>query len=437
MRARVGLGLNVKRWQYAAATLGWPDVRGRWTLVAAILIDSLGTGLFLPFALIYPTVVAHIPLGVTGAMLSLATLVALPIPLLIGVVVDNLGVRFPIIAANLLQAAGFAGYLMLMHPWYLFVCALCVAVGNQAYWAANGAFLAAVAQPAQRARWFALQGACRTAGIGIGTAIASVAATALSGGGYRLLAVLNAASFVAAAVLSARVSVSSIAHTSEAVPAHRRQWLGYSHYAPILRDRPFLGFTATNVAFSLCVLSFSLAFPVFVLGSLHLRPWIVGALFTMNTALVATTQTVVAKWLVTYRRTRALACAAGLFGAGFVTLALVSCLVGPRGNAGGLVMVGLIASTGTYTLAELVMAPLKNALVADAAPEESRGRYVAFYHLSWSMASAAAPALLTALLARGPLMLWSALTAVAVLAALALARLDVLLPERAIRGTPS
>jgi MFS family permease len=425
----------------ARVALGMPDVRGRRSLVAAILIDSLGTGLFLPFAVIYPTVVAHIPLSVTGAMLSLATLCALPIPLLAGLIVDHMGARVPIVAANLAQAVGFASYLAIARPWHLFACALCVAIGNQAYWAANGAFLSAVARPAERTRWFALQGACRGAGLGAGTAAAGLAAATLaSGQGYRLLAALNAVSFVVAAALSVRVPIipaTADTHTDRGGRARPRRWAALGGYRPILRDGPFLGFTATNVAFSLCVLSFALVLPPFVLGTLRQPPWVVGMLFTLNTVAVATMQTAVTAWIAHFRRTRAIACAAGLFGLAFIALALVSRLV-PRppeahSEARGWVVASLLAAMGLYTLAELVMAPLKNALVADAAPEASRGRYLAFYHLSWSLASTAAPALLTSLLALGALALWPALAAVALLAALALLRLDALLPAHAVR----
>jgi MFS family permease len=429
--------MKVARWNRWRIPLGLPDMRGQRALVAALLIDSLGTGLFLPFAVIYPTAVARIPLSATGAMLSLATLVALPIPLLTGVMVDRLGARMPTVVASLLQAAGFAGYLAIARPWHLFACALCVAIGNQAYWAANGAFLASVAKPGERARWFALQGACRSAGLGAGSALAGVAAGALVGGrGFRLLATLNAVSFLVAATLSARVSGHSVARGAPPGSLRSHQQAPDAGYGPILRDHPFLGFTATNVAFSLCVLSFSLILPTFVLVTLRQPSWVVGLLFTVNTALVATTQTTVTYWTARFRRTRALACAAGLFGLSFALLALLSRLVGRHDAMPGWPLMALIAATGLYTLAELVMAPLKNALVADAATDDLRGRYLAFYHLSWSVASTIAPALLTALFARGAWTLWLALATLATVAALALLRLDTLLPVQAVGGAP-
>ncbi len=454
--------------------LGLPDLHGRHGLVAAILIDNVGTGLFLPFAVIYATLVAHISLSVTGLLLSLATVVALPVAPIVGIFADRFGAQRFVVAGNVLQGVGFAGYPLITHPWHLFLCALSVAIGNQMYWATNGAFLAQVAQAAERDRWFALQGACRSAGLGGGAALAGGAVAVLGVSGYSWLAVLNAVSFVAAAGLIARVRIIGLARfggddagdavearkrDAEAVqagPARRQVQLQRANangvlasesaaaeadaegrgYWQVLRDGPFLGFTATNVAFSLIVLSTSLTLPVYVVGVLHQPTWVVGALFGMNTSLVALAQTVVVGWIERYRRTRALAFAAGLFGCYFLMLA------GLAGLSPGVaapvsrhwIFAGLVVAMGVYTLAVLVMAPLKNALVADAAPDALRGRYVAFYHLSWSVASATAPALLTGLLAAGPLWLWLTLVAVSCAAVLALWLLDTRLPERATQA---
>jgi MFS family permease len=418
--------------------LGLPELHRRRGLVAAILVDSFGTGLFLPFAVIYATQVAHIPLSVTGCILSLAATVALLVAPVAGILADRWGARRLVVAGNLLQAAGFAGYLIIAHSWQLFLFALSVSVGNQSFWAANGAFLAQVAQPAERDRWFALQGACRSAGLGGGAALAGVAVAAVGVSGYPWLAALNALSFVVAATLIARVRIAPIDREPTSDEARARPGMlhvisswdagGYRH---VLGDWPFLGFTATNVGFSLIVLSSTLALPVYVVGVLHQPAWVVGLLFTMNTVLVALAQMAVVGWIEKYRRTRALAFAASLFGMSFLVLASLSYLPPAHLASGGWTLGGLIVAMGVYTLAELVMAPLKNALVADAAPDALRGRYVAFYHLSWSVASAGAPVLLMGLLAEGPLWLWLTLVAISGLATLALVRLGPFLPERA------
>ncbi len=432
--------------------LGLPNLRGRRGLVSAILIDSFGSGIFLPFAVLYATVVARIPIATTGLILSLCAACALPTAPVAGTLVDRFGAQRLVIAAQLIQAAGFAGYPFITTPIALFACGFAVAVGNQAYFAANGAFVAQLAPPDQRARWFALLGACRSAGLGAGAPLSGLALIFARGDGYRLLAGANALSFIVAAALIARVALPeksgmgvapTPAGSSGSARSMEDSLLGrvvgvvraFGGYRPVLRDTPVLGFTATNVAFSLIVISFSIVLPLYILGPLHLPIWAPGAVFGLNTALVVVAQTSFARWIERYRRTRALAFSAGLFAIALLLLSGLAYLSRRAAGLGRWTLLGLVIALLIYTAAELVMAPLKNALIADAAPDALRGRYLAFYHLSWSAASTIGPAALTALFALGAGWVWLALTGVALSALVALCRLDSALPLHAVRAS--
>lgn len=435
--------------------LGLPDLRGRLGLLCAVLIDSLGSGIFLPFAVLCATALAHISIAMTGIILSLCAACALPAAPIAGALADRLGAQRVIVGAQLLLATGFAGYLVIATPLALFACGFAVAVGSQAYFATNPAFVARLSPPDQRARWYALLGACRSAGLGVGAAFSALLLTLASSAGYRLIAVANALSFLVAACLIARVTMPPVSaseserapHTAAPVRSVRsgarfwRDWRAskaLGGYQLVLRDGPFLGFTATNVGFSLIVLSFSVALPVYLVGALRLPLWAPGVVFGLNTALVVVAQTTIARWCERYRRTQALAFSAGMFALALVLLSGLAHLPHPpRGALGlsGWMLPGLIVATVVYTAAVLVMAPQKNALVADAAPDALRGRYVAFYHLSWAVASTVGPAALTALLALDSNWLWLSLIGVALVILLALWRLDHALPPYAIRAT--
>ncbi len=54
--------------------LGLPYMRGAVGYIAAVLIDALGSGLFLPLSLLYFQAVAHLPLGAIGLTRTVATL---------------------------------------------------------------------------------------------------------------------------------------------------------------------------------------------------------------------------------------------------------------------------------------------------------------------------------------------------------------------------
>lgn len=59
-------------------TLGLPNTKGRKPLIVAQVVDALGTGLFLPFAVVYFHAAKDIPLTTVGLMLSVGALLSLP-----------------------------------------------------------------------------------------------------------------------------------------------------------------------------------------------------------------------------------------------------------------------------------------------------------------------------------------------------------------------
>lgn len=70
---------------------GMPSVGPHRPLVAALGVDALGTGLFLPFALLYFTATTDLPLPRIGFALSLAAFVRLPATAASGVLLDRIG----------------------------------------------------------------------------------------------------------------------------------------------------------------------------------------------------------------------------------------------------------------------------------------------------------------------------------------------------------
>ena len=76
---------------------------------AANAIDALGSGIFVPVSLLY--FIATTPLSTVriGLALTLASLLSIPFGPPIGTLVDRFGARPVLLAANALQAVGFAG----------------------------------------------------------------------------------------------------------------------------------------------------------------------------------------------------------------------------------------------------------------------------------------------------------------------------------------
>src|SRR5690348_9305645 len=128
-----------------ARQLGLPRIRGSEGFLIAVFIDALGTGLFLPFSLLYFHVAAGLPLITVGFAASLATVFTLPIAPLTGSLVDRFGARYVVIASQLLQCAGFLGFLVVNSAPSMIAFALLTQVGQRMFWSSYFTLVAEIA----------------------------------------------------------------------------------------------------------------------------------------------------------------------------------------------------------------------------------------------------------------------------------------------------
>jgi hypothetical protein len=93
----------------------------------------------------------------------------------------------------------------------------------------------------------------------------------------------------------------------------------------------------------------------------------------------------------------------------------------------------LFGVTVVFAVAELISAPTSSALSAAASPEGMRGRYLATFQFSWSIASIVTPGLFTLLYATSAELPWLVVGCLAVAATAAVYKLEPHLPPQAIR----
>jgi MFS family permease len=412
--------------------LGLPNIVGRKRLAGALLIDSLGSGMFLPFAIVYFLRTTALPLTTVGLGLSIAAAAALPTSPLAGPAVDRLGPKRAVLASNLLQAAGFVGYLWVSSVWQLIAFALLINVGQNIYWTANGAVVAIAADAGERPRWFAMVRGLRNTGFGLGALLAALAVSIGSETGFRVLVVVNAASFVAsAAFISGWRPTTGPASEEEQARAPAGTGSRPVSYRSVLSDRPFMTLILANVLFVLSTLVITVALTVYVVDFLHQPGWMAGVLFAINTALVALTQTTITR--LTERRdpVTLLQLAAVLWGACFLIMWVASAV------SGVFVIVILLIDIVIYTAAEIVYSPTMSDMVVRFASASQRGRYFAVHQLSWSIPSTVAPAAFTWLMAREAGWLWIALAVSCVMILAILSRLVSVTPEARLSRRPA
>lgn len=397
------------------------NMRGAGRFVVAMLVDSLGSGLFVPFSLLYFHTVADLPLLTVGLVLTIASILSLPMTLVSGRIVDQVGSRRVLIISELLLATGFFSYLLVRSIPALFAAALLATAGDRIFWVAQPTVISELASANKQDHWYGLIGSVRMIGLALGGFLAGFIISFHSIIGYKVLAGADALSFLIVLALFLPYWRERKHHPIEKLPGP-----GPS-YKAILCDRPFLGVILSNVSFILCVFMLTIALPTYTIQALQAPGWIVGIVLALNTGLMAGGQLLFVRLLEPYRRTRILMIA-GLIWCGSSGL-LILALWTPQ----FLLIPFLIAIVCVYTVAELMHAPTANALVAQAGPVALRGRYIAAYQLSWGIGIALTPALFTLLFSLGPALPWIVLAGLTLISALVIRWLERWLPAQAVR----
>jgi MFS family permease len=379
------------------------SARSQPGLVGAFFIDAVGTGMFLPFSLLFFQATTPLPLARIGLGLSVAALVRIPVTIVAGPLTDRFGPRAAVIASQLLQAAGFAGYLFVHGFWQLVAAAVLVQIGNSIFWVAYAPLIFAVAGEGEREHWFALATALRTAGLAAGSVIAGAGVAVGGHGGYIGVAAANGASFILAAVLSARVRTGAAAPRQGAEPEAGSG----GGWKPMLRDHAFLGFVAINVGITFLALAIPLALPVFVVDNLGLPKWAPGVTLALNATLVAVSAPIVMSAVAGRRRSDVLIASQACAIVALAVFLLVHQL--PAGAAITLVLVAILP----LAACEVMQAAVVPAVVTESAPPGALGRYTSAYQVTFSIGDIIVPGVVAVALHAGAAALWLPLSAVA------------------------
>ncbi|WP_435224394.1 MFS transporter [Streptomyces sp. Tue6028] len=370
--------------------------------VAAIVVDSIGTGVFIPVSMLYFLATTSLTLMQVGAALTTAGLLALPAGPLVGGLVDRYGAKPVLQTANLAQALGFAGYLVVGQTWQIAVCAWLNSAGRAVFSGCYGVTVTALAAPGRREYWFGLLGSIRNIGYAVGGLLSAVAVSIGTPGVYAAIVVVNALSYLTAFVLMRAVPNSRPKTSQDAAGGWRR----------VLRDRRYLPLVGHQLCFAFSLFALNIAIPVYAVDVLGLPGWTAGAVFMLNTLMVGFGQGVVVGRLSGRVRSRVLVAAHACFAAGYLLF-----LAADRVTALALAVAVVVLGAGSYTFGEILGSPITSTVAAESAPDALRGRYLALNQLAVTIAGAIAPITLSGLLSTGAAATWLTLVGVSVLGA--------------------
>lgn len=400
--------------------LGFPRVGEHRRFVAAIVADTVGSGLFMPITLLYFLAMTDLSLVQAGSALSLSAVLTMPAAFVIGTLVDRFGPRRMMLAGNLVQAVGMMAYLWADSLLAVALWTALLNLGRQAFWGSFGNVVTAISAPGERELWFGFLQAVRNLGYSIGGVLAGVALQVGTDVAFESVVVVNAVTFVLAFVLLLDVPDHRVAHPDDAP---------VEGWGVVLRDTPYLRLVLGQFGFLAGMMVLNFALPVYVAETIDLPGWVVGAIFTLNTALVGLGQGLVVRRMTGRVRARMMGLAQLAFVASYAMFVVAGWL------PVWLAVVVMLVGAAVYTGGELTGGPVFSATAAEAAPDHLRGRYLGLFQLSWGVAGAVTPLAFTWLLAQGQTTLWWVLTLVALASAAYLQRLPRVLPAAGVRVT--
>jgi MFS family permease len=351
-----------------------PIGRDAWLALGLNTLSCLGSGLTMPFLLVYLHTIRGIPLPTAGLILATIGVTGLVVVPLTGPLVDRVGSLRAFVGGLALGGVGIALFAPATTVAAAFGAAVVYGCSGGLTWNSFATLLSELAPPGERGPVFALRYTGANAAFGAGALIAGLITVGETAGPYVAILLVDALSYLvfAAAMLLVRLP-------SLPPPAPRTG----GGYRVVLRDRRLLGALLVNTLLTVFALAqTSTVFAAWVTGPGGSSSRVAGVAFALNITVLLLVQLPVLSWVRGRSRLRVAALSAVFFAAAWVTLAA---------GVGSPALI--VLSLGVFALGEALLSPTLPALVNDLAPDELRGRYNAVFALSQQAGPVLAPVL--------------------------------------------
>lgn len=403
-------------------------------------MSSLGTGLTLPFLIVYLHSIRHVSLPVAGLLVAVSAVVGMAATAAGGPLGDRIGLGRMLVLGLSVQAVGTALLAVGGGVLEAAVAVSLIAAGGTSWPALNG-LIAGQVPLADQPRAYALRFGVLNAGIGIG-GLASGWIVALNNpASFQLVYGIDATSTALFAVLvvvgmRSAPGFRAVAHgpVRQADPGERP-----THgYRAVLTDRAFVAYLACALALGVFgYAQLNGPWAAFATLIAHATPRIVGFAFAANTAAIVVSQLAVVRLTQRWRRSRLLALTAVFWAVAWVATGLAA-LPALRGLPADVM---LVLSLAVFGLGETFLSPVNGAMPNVLAPPHLRARYNALASMTWPIGELIGPPL-AGLLLGGPapaswVLLITVGTALTAAGGLALARLLPASAERPPAEVPA
>ncbi|MBI3158818.1 MAG: MFS transporter [Chloroflexi bacterium] len=361
-----------------------------WVLMAASFIDRLGGALLFPFFALYVSARFEVGMTVVGGLFAIFAIASQVGGFIGGALADRFGRKALVIFGLAVSAASSVAMGYVDSLAVFFVVAGLVGVLADMAGPAQQAMVADLLPEEHRAEGYGIWRVVSNLAVMIGPLIGGFMASR----SYLYLFWGDAIT----SLITAAIIYFVMAETKPAAaPGHEHEPFGrtLAGYGRVLRDLAFVGFLVASVFLNTVYIQMNSSLPVFLRDARGAPPTYYGLILSMNAGMVVAMQF----WLTRRLKGRPpllLMALGGLFYLlGFGLYAFVD----------GLALFAL--AMVIITIGEMIVIPTAQALAAQLAPEDMRGRYMAVFALGWTIPFAVGPYLAGLVLDnRDPNSLW-------------------------------
>jgi MFS family permease len=348
--------------------------RDFWSLVLGTFIDRVGSTLIFPFFTLYVTAKFEVGMTQAGILLAIFSFSGFVGGVIGGALTDRFGRRSIVLFGLVFSALssvtmGFVERLSIFYSLAALVGLLSDVAGP-----ARGAMVVDMLPEEQRADGFGVMRVAGNLAWIIGPSIGGL----LAARSYLLLFILDAVSSMLTALVIYRLVPETL---PESVTGGESQSLRstIAGYARVSRDRVFVVFVSVSTLVTLVYGQMYSTLSVYLRDVHGVPTQAFGALLSMNAATVVLFQFWVTRRIKTYPPLIMMMCGTALYMVGFSMYGFV--------GSYSLFLTAMLL----ITFGEMIVIPVGNAIVANLSPQDMRGRYMAFFSLSWAIPSMIGP----------------------------------------------
>ena len=359
-----------------------------WILVGSRFIDGLGGTMVMPFFALYLTAKFGIGMTQAGVILGLFSISGLVGSMFGGGLADKFGRRTIVLAGLVISALSSLSFGLVNNLSAFYPLAIGVGLFSNIAGPAHQAMVADLLPEEKRAEGFGIMRVAGNLSWIIGPTLggffavpdnlmlifgSTIGATLATNPYLFLFSIDAVTSVITAGIVFAKIPETKPQTDESGVVVEVGMIETFKGYFKVLADSAYISFVFISTLMTLVYLQLYSTFSVYLRDVHQIAPDGYGALMSMNATLVVLLQFWVTRRVSARPPLLMMGLGTAFYMVGFTLFGVVS------------TWIYFAAAMVLVTIGEMIVIPVSQSLVAQFAPDDMRGRYMAIFGLSWGI----------------------------------------------------